>query len=128
MSTASTLLATGFAVNLRIHGEALGYIPASAVVVAEHGEAVTDETGQTVLSDDTATEITGIFDEAFVNMSMNGGEVGTLEIAAIVKASDVTGIERGAVIVRDSVNYFVKEAQTAQIDGSRVLLLSKQAH
>lgn len=128
MSSAGTLLAAGFLVNLRIHGEALGYIPASAVVVTEHGEAQTDETGKAVLSDDTETAITGIFDEAFVNVSMNGGEVGTVEIAAIVKASDVAGVERNAVIVRGGVQYYVKEAQDAQVDGSQVLLLSKHIH
>lgn len=128
MSTASTLLTAGFAVQLTIHGEDLGYIPASAVVVAEHGEAITTEGGKAVLSDDTETTITGIFDDAFVNVSLAGGEVGTLEIAAIVQADDVSGIERGAVIVRGGVQYYVKEAQTEQIDGSQVLLLSKHAH
>lgn len=128
MSVAATLLASGFVVNLSIHGEALGYIPASAVAVAEHGEAITTEGGQAMLTDDTQTAITGIFDEAFVNVSAVGGEAGTVEIAAIVKASDVAGITRGAVIVRGATQYHVKEAQAACVDGSQVLLLSENAH
>lgn len=128
MSSAGTLLAAGFLVNLRIHGEALGYIPADNVVLAESGEAVTDDNGKAVLSDETATSITGIFDEAYVDIAAAGGEVGTIEIAAIVKASDVSGIKRGAVITRGAEQYFVKEAQTEAVDGSQVLLLSKHAH
>ena len=51
-----------------------------------------------------------------------------MEIAAIVKSSDVTGIARGAVIVRSDVQYYVNEVQTAAIDGSQVLILTRQAH
>ena len=128
MSTAGELLTSGFLVNLRIHGEPLGYISAANVVRAEHGEAITSETGGALLIDDTETAITGIWDDAFISPSAFGGEAATMEIAAIVKSSDVTGIARGAVIVRSDVQYYVNEVQTAAIDGSQVLILTRQAH
>lgn len=128
MSTAADLLATGFAVNLTIHGEPLGYIPASVVQMMEHGEAITTEQGKAILNDDTETEITGIFDDAFVSVQSLGGAVGTIEIAAIVQASDVSGVERGAIIIRDSVQYHVTRVEDPQVDGSQVLILSKHAH
>lgn len=128
MSTAADLLASGFAVNLTIHGETLGYIPASVVQMMEHGEAITTEQGKAFLSDDTATEITGIFDEAYVSAQNLGAGISTVEIAAIVKASDVPGITRNAIIVRDGVQYNVTQAEDPAVDGSQVLILSKHAH
>lgn len=128
MSTASGLLASGFAVLLGTHGEALGYIPKDQVVVTEHGEVVTTEGGKAVLSEPTETAITGIFDDAYVSVAALGAEVGAVQIAAIVEAEEVEGIERGAVIVRGGVHYYVTEPQEPALDGSQVLILSKQAH
>lgn len=128
MSTAADLLATGFAVNLSIHGEPLGYIRASVVQMTEHGEAITTEQGKAIPNDATETAITGIFDDAFVSVATLGGAVGTIEIAAIVQAADVDGIERGAIIMRGAVQYHVTRAEDPQVDGSQVLILSKHAH
>ncbi len=129
-STAATLLANGFAVNLTVHGESLSYIPASAVVKSETGEAITNETADAILSDDTATAITGIFDDAYVTATFPGGsEVSSIDIAVVVKASDVSGIERGAIIIRDEddVSYYVQKIMSPEVDGSQVLILSKDA-
>ncbi len=124
-SVADNLLSSAFLVNLRIHGEALGYIPASVVQVAETGEAITDEQAVAALSEEREpVEIVGIFD----NDHAIGLDVMTTTPAAIVLASDVDGIQRGALIIRASVTFYVMAAQEPQSDGSQVLLLSKNAH
>lgn len=128
-SVADQLLAVGFVANLAIHGEALGYIPASAVNRSESGEAVVDH-GTAILSDDTQTEITGIIDEDYIVAQAGDSQVVSTSPAAIVQASEVTGIERGAIIVRSSDEqvFYVQVVQAAQPDGSQVVLLSRHAH
>lgn len=125
-SVADSFFASGFLVNLQIHGEALGYIPASQVMQSGTGEAITDEQAVAALSDDTAAEIDGIFDNNHASFM----DVMTTTPAAVVRASDVAGIKRGALIIRrgDGVTFYVMQAQEPQTDGSRVLLLSKNAH
>lgn len=128
MSVASTLLASGFAANLRVHGETLGYISPGQAVASEWGELITDEQGNALLGSETSVDVTGIFDEAYVSVAGAGGELGNIEVAAIVKASDVDGVTRGAFITRGEDIYFVKQVGDAACDGSQVLLLSRQAH
>lgn len=130
MSSAATLLASGFLVNLRIHGEALGYIPHSQVIQSGTGEAFTDEQGNAVLSDDAQTAITGIIDEDYVVANAGDMQAVTTAPAAIVRASQVTGIERGAIIIRssDSQKFYVQSVERAQLDGGQVLILSRHAH
>lgn len=122
------MLAAGFAVNLRIHGEALGYVSPGQALASEWGELLTDEQGKAIMASQDSVEVTGIFDEAYVAVTGAGGEVGTIEVAAIVKAADVPDAARGAFITRGSDIYFVKQVGEVACDGSQVLLLSGQAH
>lgn len=128
MSAASDALANGWALILSVHGETdrLGYIASDNVVRSETGEAITNETADAILSDDTQTVIDGIIDEGRIL----GLSVSTTDPIAIVNAADVAGVERGAVIVRrsDSQKFYVQEVWEASIDGSQVLLLTKDAH
>jgi hypothetical protein len=122
---ASSALAAGFSALLGSHGETLGYIPKSAVIEAETGEAITNETGSAYLSDDTETIITGIIDDEY---ELGAGYASTAPVAT-VRASDVVGIVRGAVIVRqsDSVSYYVQDVQKGPAGGTLLLILSKDA-
>ena len=44
----------------------------------------------------------------------------------MVLASDVAGIERNAMILRDGVTYYVLAVQPEEVDGTLHLVLSKQ--
>jgi hypothetical protein len=124
MSAAADALAVGFTSLLAHHGETMELIPASAVVRAENGEAVTDESGVAVLSDDDSEEFTGIFDEAFVLASPSDASAVSIVTAVIALAS--VGIAAGSVIIRDDVSYYVQKAEAAAIDGSQVFIVTKQ--
>ena len=130
MTPAAAALAAGFSALLATHGESLGYVPASAVVKSENGEVITTESGIAVLSDDTETAITGIIDDEYQMASAAGMEFVSTAPAAILRASEVTGIQRNALIIRksDEQVFYVQAVQAALKDGTQLVILSKQAH
>lgn len=129
-SAASTALAAGFNALLAHHGERepLEYIESSKVIRRENGEAVTDENGIPQLVDEDSEQIAGIFDESYEMVSPGGIGITTTAIAATVLAVSVEGIEPGAIILREGIFYFVQIVQEPGIDGSQVLILSRQIH
>lgn len=127
MTPSASALAAGFSALLSTDGEALGYIPKSAVVESESGEAVTNEAADAILSDDTQTAIVGIIDDEY-ELSRNPGFSSTAPVAT-VRTGDVPGIVRGAVIVRTdtAISYYVQDIQRGPVSHTLLLVLSKDA-
>lgn len=71
--------------------------------------------------------INAVFDNSFVAVEGVGDAgVSSSMPSVLCKASDVTGAGRGDTVVRNSVTYYVTEAQPGD-DGFTTLILSKDA-
>lgn len=127
MSIATDKLESGRQAIVALFGEAMTWIPASSVVKAESGEVVTDEDGQATIIDETgAIDFNANFDDAY--QVLNGMEIASTGPAAVdVKESDLPDADRGDLVVRESVYYFVMDVQRDG-RGGMVLILSKHAH
>ncbi len=128
MSAASAMLEVGRLALVGHHGESLSWIPASAVLLAETGEAIPNEGGKAILLDDTATTFTGIFDDAYQVIDASTGAIASTGPAVLdVSPSDLPLAARGDVIIRDGTQYNVIDIRP---DGliSLIFILSKHAN
>ena len=129
MSAASAMLEVGRLALVAHHGESLTWIPASAVVRMEHGEAVTNEAGVASVADESgAITFTGVFDSAYAVINTSDGSIASTGPAVTdVSPDDVPDASRGDVILRGSTRYNVLEPRRDGL-GSMVLILSRHAH
>jgi hypothetical protein len=127
-TTAETLLTSGFASLVAVHGEAMTWRSGSGIIRTAHGEAVTTEGSKALETGDGAEiDFDGIFDSEYALELPGGAGTVTTVIAASVESSTLPSAARGDIIERGGVIYYVLDVQPDGV-GRTVLILSKHAH